>query len=534
MCQVKLAFDLPFFRRQAAFVWFPNYAIFILVEIQDDSGPTNDAMVTANQNLGALRDAIVAGGGPTYQFSYINPQDGIDGGQPGGNIRQVFFYRTDRGLSFVPKGSAGPTDANAVNPDGSLTLSPGRIDPTNPAFTDSRKPLAGEFSFNGQRLIVIGNHFNSRLGDTPLYGSTQPPALTSETTRRAQATAVRTFVTNILTNDPTAKVLVGGDLNEFEFARPLNILKNGEGALSSGQTLTDIVENAGVASERYTYNFEGNSQVIDHLLYSPALGANLVNVDIVHLNADLNVNSTLRSSDHEAVTAVFDFNPACPNTFVVNTSTDDGLGTTCGTLSYAIKAASNAQPITFQAGITEIQPGVPLPVLPTGVRIDGGCTLDPNTGRGVPGVRLNGVNLSGPQTTGLLQFTGNNTVNGLALINYVDYALDITGNNNTLTCSWIGTADGLTKQANGGGLRFNGNTGNNNIGLAGDKKSGNLIGGNSAYAVLDSATSGTANHFYYNWIGFDKNGGFMLRNGKGLKTNGKAHLSFGPGNRIGN
>lgn len=506
--------------------------LLVLMEVQDDSGPTSDATLSADLNLGALVDAIVAGGGPTYQFRYVNPQDGLDGGQPGGNIRQVFFFRTDRGLSFVPKGNAGPTDANAVNLDGSLTLSPGRIDPTNPAFLDSRKPLAGEFLFNGQRLIVIGNHFNSRLGDSPLYGSTQPPALTTEAKRRDQATAVRTFVTNILTNDANARVIVAGDLNEFEFARPLNILKNGEGALSSGQTLTNIVENPAVASERYTYNFEGNSQVIDHLLYSPALGSGLIDADIVHLNADFNVSSVLRGSDHEAVTAVFDFNTTCANPLIVRSASDDGSGNTCGTLSFAIKFASSAQPITFQVGITEIQPSVPLPALPLGVKIDGGCTTDASTGRGVPGVRLNGVNISGPQTVGLLQLGGNNGLNGLALVNYVDYALDITGNNNTLTCSWLGTADGLIKQPNGGGIRFKGSASNNNLGLAADKKSGNLIGGNNNYAVLDSATGGTNNRFYYNWIGLDKNGLFMLSNGKGLKATGKAHFRFGSGNRI--
>ncbi len=36
-----------------------------------------------------------------------------------------------------------------------LSFSPGRIDPTNPAFNTSRKPLAGEFTFIGNKLFVI-------------------------------------------------------------------------------------------------------------------------------------------------------------------------------------------------------------------------------------------------------------------------------------------------------------------------------------------------------------------------------------------
>ena len=94
-----------------------------------------------------------------------------DGGAPGGNIRQGFLFRTDRGLSFIDRPGAGSTTANAVVGSGAgtqLQYSPGRIDPTNAAFNDSRKPLAAEFTFNGRHLFVIANHFNSKGGDQPL------------------------------------------------------------------------------------------------------------------------------------------------------------------------------------------------------------------------------------------------------------------------------------------------------------------------------------------------------------------------------
>ena len=88
-----------------------------------------------------------------------------------------------------------------VLPGPALSLSPGRIDPTNPAFTNSqpgfsrsRKPLVGEFTYQGHPLFVIGNHFNSKGGDDPLYGRRQPPVLESEAQRVAQAQVVRDFV----------------------------------------------------------------------------------------------------------------------------------------------------------------------------------------------------------------------------------------------------------------------------------------------------------------------------------------------------
>ena len=79
-----------------------------------------------------------------------------------------------------------------------LSFSPGRVDPTNSAFNASRKPLAGEFTFNGQKLFVIGNHFNSKGGDDPLFGRFQPPTLSSETQRNQQAQIVNNFVDSIL------------------------------------------------------------------------------------------------------------------------------------------------------------------------------------------------------------------------------------------------------------------------------------------------------------------------------------------------
>ena len=72
-----------------------------------------------------------------------------------------------------------------------LSFSPGRINPTNAAFNNSRKPLAGEFSFNGQKLFVIANHFNSKGGDDPLYGRFQPPTLSSQIQRNQQAQVVK-------------------------------------------------------------------------------------------------------------------------------------------------------------------------------------------------------------------------------------------------------------------------------------------------------------------------------------------------------
>ena len=65
--------------------------IMFIQEIQDDSGPTDDGVVSANLTLTTLVNAIQKESGILYSFTDIAPVDKQDGGQPGGNIRQAFL-----------------------------------------------------------------------------------------------------------------------------------------------------------------------------------------------------------------------------------------------------------------------------------------------------------------------------------------------------------------------------------------------------------------------------------------------------------
>ncbi|MBA3936780.1 MAG: endonuclease/exonuclease/phosphatase family protein [Planctomycetes bacterium] len=257
-------------------------------EIQDDSGATNDHVVTAGQTWQKLITAIQTAGGPLYIFRAIDPVDDQDGGQPGGNIRQGFLLRPDR-LTFVDNAPGGSTDADAVLPGPHLAHSPGRIAPTDAAWTSSRKPLAGEFLFAGRRLFVIANHFNSKGGDEPLFGHRQPPVRGSEVQRHQQAQLVHDFVAQILAQDAQADIVVAGDLNDFDSSETLAIL--------AGQELHNLIA-ALPAAERYDYDFEGNSQTLDHILVSSHLLAG-ASEDVVHVNSEF----ADQTSDHEPILA---------------------------------------------------------------------------------------------------------------------------------------------------------------------------------------------------------------------------------------
>jgi predicted extracellular nuclease len=60
-------------------------------------------------------------------------------------------------------------------------------------------------------------------GDGALYGGIQPPILTSETQRVAQANLVAAFVREVLAIDASANVVVAGDLNDFQWSPPLMV-----------------------------------------------------------------------------------------------------------------------------------------------------------------------------------------------------------------------------------------------------------------------------------------------------------------------
>jgi hypothetical protein len=266
--------------------------IIAIEEIQDNDGPADTGTVDASQTWQLLIAAITAAGGPTYDWRSIDPVNDQDGGEPGGNIRVGFLFRTDNDdVRFVDRPGGDATTPVAVQPVGEsgkarLSISPGRIDPTNPAFNASRKPLAGEFRFRGETVFVVANHWSSKGGDHPLFGRFQPPVQVTETQRTAQARAVATFVSRIFAIDRHANVVLAGDLNDFEFSDAVQTLR-ATGMVDLPATLP--------LPERYTYVFDGNSQVLDHILVSPQFTRRPLEYDVVHVNSEF----ADQVSDHE-------------------------------------------------------------------------------------------------------------------------------------------------------------------------------------------------------------------------------------------
>ena len=223
------------------------------------------------------------------------------------SIEAAFMYRTDRGITLdsfylTIEGDddtpAKPDTNNAFNGLGE--------------FGDSREPLVGEFRLGNAPFIVIGNHWNSKGGDNALYGNVQPPVRNSEVQRKLQAQYVREYLEDIIfATNPNAAVVVAGDLNDFLFPEPgegndpVTILKRG------GQIrLTNLIDRL-PESDQYTFIFQGNSQVLDHIVVSNSMLRATKQVTTAQINANFDeiyaedTTTAASSSDHDPVIAWF-------------------------------------------------------------------------------------------------------------------------------------------------------------------------------------------------------------------------------------
>ncbi|MEL7449516.1 MAG: endonuclease/exonuclease/phosphatase family protein [Pseudomonadota bacterium] len=282
-------------------------------EIQDNNGTVDNGTFSADETLQLLADRIIAAGGPAYAFidnTFIT--DGTNGGAPGGNIRVAFLYN--------------PARVSAV-PDSVRT-----VDDTQ-AFAGARLPLIASFAFGSEVVTVVNNHFSSKGGSAPIFGTEQPfEALQEDSnvngsldSRQRQSREIQNFVNGELSGNPDARIVVLGDLNEFEFVSPVQELVDVAGLVN----LTNLL----AENERYTFNFQGNSQSLDHILVSEALASG-ASFDAVHVNSE-SVDSPQRASDHDPVVAAFAFGAT------------DGLGLFPIGLTFGPGVAFDADTATF-------------------------------------------------------------------------------------------------------------------------------------------------------------------------------------------
>ncbi|PFH53965.1 hypothetical protein AMATHDRAFT_136270 [Amanita thiersii Skay4041] len=265
--------------------------IVFLQEVQDGSGPKDDGVVSANLTLTTLVNAIANISGVQYSFIDIPPVNNQDGGEPGGNIRVAYLYRPDK-VSLVTGPPIGGTLDAVKFQHRKLNFNPGRIDPTNPVWADSRKPLVAAWkTSHGRELITINVHLVSKGGSSSTQGNARPPINSPVDIRAGQVNAVAQFVQSVLSHDAKANIVAAGDYNEYVETRsvfkPLKDL------------LFDVDEVAGIPpAERYTYIFDQNTEQLDHIFVSEAIKNRLVDFRHVHVNTWA-PSVSAQASDHD-------------------------------------------------------------------------------------------------------------------------------------------------------------------------------------------------------------------------------------------
>lgn len=166
--------------------------LIFLQEVQDNSGNKNDGIVDANVTLTTLASKIEEASGIVYDFAEISPINNKDGGEPGGNIRQAYFYRSDV-LQLYKPNLGGSLEVNEVLDGPELKYNPGRIDPLNAAWDSSRKPLAAAWkTVKGTKKVffTINVHLVSKGGSTSLSGDLRPPVNQGVEKRTVQTSIV--------------------------------------------------------------------------------------------------------------------------------------------------------------------------------------------------------------------------------------------------------------------------------------------------------------------------------------------------------
>ena len=274
--------------------------IMVLQEIMDDDGYLDSAIVSADENIDALQIAVEEAGGPTYRWFNVNPVRNQDGGAEGANIRTVIMFRMDRGLKFLSALPAEPNEEvrlNGSEKNTALSNNPGLISPSDSAFRNSRKPIIAQFQYQDEIFYVIGLHLSSKGPDGPLFGAIQPPNLSSEEQRNAQASVVNSFIKEILEKDPTARIIVAGDMNDFPWSETIQTLK--------GNELVNLWDDLDMDSW-FSYIYEGNGEVLDHIMVSEAFAPHVKSFKPIHLNSVLPASEQL--SDHDPLLLILDFN----------------------------------------------------------------------------------------------------------------------------------------------------------------------------------------------------------------------------------
>jgi endonuclease/exonuclease/phosphatase family metal-dependent hydrolase len=158
---------------------------------------------------------------------------------------------------------------------------------THAPYRYARDCLEVHITHNGRRMAFLAVHFKAKA----------PPDDPDK--RYAEAFHTREIADKLLAEDPARVVIVLGDFNDVPGSAPVGAI--------AGAGETAFVDAATFAPEpRYSFNFNGTLELIDHQFMSP-LGAKLLDDSSVVLKHGAGIDDGSKyASDHAPLFAVYD------------------------------------------------------------------------------------------------------------------------------------------------------------------------------------------------------------------------------------
>jgi uncharacterized repeat protein (TIGR01451 family) len=305
-------------------------------------------------------DTLAATGTDPQYVAYL-----VEGNDPGG-IDVGFLVKSSR-INVVNVTQFGKTTTYVDPNDGSIDT----LNDRPPLVLEATvaRPGGGTLPFT-----VIVNHLrslNDMDDETPSGIGTVGARIRAK--RRAQAEYLANLIQQRQLADPTEKIISVGDYNAFHvndgYVDMIGTIKGtptpaDQVLLASPDlvepNLTDLVDTL-PADQRYSYTFDGNAQVLDHILVNDDALASLARFAYARFDADFPViyyadgTRPERISDHDSPIAYFGIPPVVADLSITKTASPDVV-VTGSDVTYTIVVTNNGTDDATNVTVTDNLP----------------------------------------------------------------------------------------------------------------------------------------------------------------------------------
>jgi endonuclease/exonuclease/phosphatase family metal-dependent hydrolase len=162
-----------------------------------------------------------------------------------------------------------------------------KIGTNGPTYKYSRDCLEVHLTYNNRKIILLAVHFRAKA----------PPDDPDK--RLAEAQHTRAIADELAKADPTAGIIVLGDYNDTPGSDPVNAI-----AGMPPSVFTDAADQVAQA-DRYSFNFQGTHELIDHQFANPVMAPMLDPKSVVLKHGKGIDDDSQGASDHAPLFAIY-------------------------------------------------------------------------------------------------------------------------------------------------------------------------------------------------------------------------------------